>query len=127
VNLILNALDVTEKGGRIEVAVQRAQQEGFLEVRVRDYGSGIPEHIRPFIFDPFFSTKPKGRGTGLGLSISKGIVQKHGGDLTVDTVVNGGTTFTLSLPNTSLPVDLEALKAEGGRQRQDSANEAMSR
>jgi signal transduction histidine kinase len=109
-NLILNALDVTPHGGIIEVAVLRPEGKEFVEVKVRDFGPGIPEHILPFIFDPFFTTKPKGKGTGLGLSISKGILQKHGGDLTVETRLAEGSLFTVSLPMTSLPLDFEEVR-----------------
>jgi signal transduction histidine kinase len=110
-NLILNALDVTEKGGKIEVSV--APVGGFLEIEVRDHGPGIPDHILPHIFDPFFTTKARGKGTGLGLAISQGIVQKHGGELRVETAVGEGTRFTVSLPVTDLPMDFAAIGFAG--------------
>jgi two-component system, NtrC family, sensor kinase len=111
-NLVLNAVDASPKGGRIELSVVRGRDENFVEIRVKDHGSGIPGHILPLIFDPFFTTKPKGKGVGLGLSICKGILSRHGGELTVETEVGQGTTFTVHLPVTSFPVDFNGMKEE---------------
>lgn len=105
-NLILNALDVTPKGGRIEITVQRASDPKFLALTVTDFGTGIPEHILPSIFDPFFTTKSKRGGTGLGLSVSQGIVAKHGGEISVKSKLNVGTTFTVTLPVASFAINL---------------------
>jgi signal transduction histidine kinase len=70
----------------------------WIEVRVADNGSGIaPEHL-PRIFDPGFTTKGRGVGTGLGLALCYQIVEKHGGHITVDSVVGQGTTFCIRLP-----------------------------
>jgi signal transduction histidine kinase len=67
-------------------------------VEVIDTGCGIPPHVLPRIFDPFYTTKPIGKGTGLGLSLSYGIVQKHGGRIDVETAPGAGTTFRVTLP-----------------------------
>ena len=75
-------------------------QDVFLFERtgVSDSGKGIaPEHLKK-IFDPFFTTKPVGEGTGLGLSISHGIVARHRGTLTVESLRGEGTSFKVSLP-----------------------------
>lgn len=104
-NLVLNALDVTAKRGTIEVGVIPIGDPGFLAVTVADFGAGIPEHILPSIFDPFFTTKSKRGGTGLGLSVSHGIIAKHGGEITVKSKVNAGTTFRVTLPVTSFAVN----------------------
>jgi len=61
--------------------VTTRQQNGAIEIRVRDNGNGIPESIKEKIFQPFFTTKPTGQGTGLGLSLSYDIVKGHGGEL----------------------------------------------
>lgn len=61
-----------------------------------DTGAGIPEPVRERIFDPFYTTKE--HGTGLGLSISYGIIEQHGGTITVDSMVGEGSTFTIQLP-----------------------------
>jgi two-component system cell cycle sensor histidine kinase/response regulator CckA len=81
-------------GGALSVAVQAA--DASVSVQVRDTGTGIAPETLPRVFDPFFSTKS--RGTGLGLSVSYGIAQAHGGDLTVQSTPNEGSTFTLRLP-----------------------------
>ena len=69
-----------------------------MHVSVTDTGSGIPEEIRSRIFDPFFTTKEVGKGTGLGLSICFDIIQKHGGEISVESEVGTGTTFVVRLP-----------------------------
>jgi two-component system sensor histidine kinase AtoS len=65
-------------------------------VRVQDQGSGISAENLKTIFEPFFTTKPG--GTGLGLYICHDIIKRHGGGLTVQSEIDGGTTFTLELP-----------------------------
>jgi len=110
-NLILNAVDVSSKGGRIRILAIPSDEPNFVSVKVTDFGTGIPDHILPSIFDPFFTTKGKTKGTGLGLSICQGIVTKHGGQISVNTRVGTGTTFTVLLPATTFPADLDRVKA----------------
>jgi two-component system NtrC family sensor kinase len=110
-NIVLNAIDVIPKGGRIQLSVAH-EDPNFLSVKITDNGPGIPEHILPNIFDPFFTTKTKGKGTGLGLSVSQGIVARHGGQLRVDSKVGVGTTFTIILPVTTFPAPELTPKAE---------------
>jgi signal transduction histidine kinase len=95
-NLILNAIQATAEGG--EIAIRTHQHEEYCEIKVTDTGSGIPADIRAHIFDPFFTTKKTGEGTGLGLSVSLGIVERHGGQLVVESEVGEGATFTVRLP-----------------------------
>ncbi|HYO67876.1 MAG TPA: ATP-binding protein [Archangium sp.] len=96
VNLITNACHATAAGGRVLLATRREGQEAVAEVR--DTGTGIdPKHLGR-IFDPFFTTKEEGKGTGLGLSIVQGIVESHGGNISVDSKLGEGTVFTLRLP-----------------------------
>ena len=110
-NLILNAVDVSSKGGRIRILAIPSDEPNFVSVKVTDFGTGIPDHILPSIFDPFFTTTGKTKGTGLGLSICQGIVTKHGGQISVNTRVGTGTTFTVLLPATTFPADLDRVKA----------------
>jgi CheY-like chemotaxis protein len=70
---------------------------------VSDTGSGIPEEVLPYIYDPFFTTKPEGKGTGLGLSQVYGIVSSHDGFVDVHTEVDIGTTFLLYFPALEVP------------------------
>ena len=101
INMIINALDATPAGGRIEMAAGQARHDGAqgVEIRISDTGSGIaPEHMDK-LFDPFFTTKEVGKGTGLGLAVSSGIVQRHGGAISVRSKPGRGTTFTVWLPH----------------------------
>jgi len=107
-NLILNAVDASSKGGKIQVLVVPADEPGYVAVKVIDFGSGIPEHILDSIFDPFFTTKAGVKGTGLGLSVSQGIVAKHGGRILVSSVEGKGSTFTVTLPVTTIPADIDS-------------------
>ena len=71
---------------------------GYVHLWVKDDGCGMDEATRQHIFEPFFTTKPVGQGTGLGLSISYGIVEQHGGRLTVSNHAQGGAEFVVELP-----------------------------
>jgi signal transduction histidine kinase len=96
-NLLLNAAEATPEGGKITIFATKLTFVDSVEVRVCDTGSGIPPDILPHVFEPFFTTK-KGKGTGLGLSISQAYVRSHGGEMRVDSVLNHGTSITLTLP-----------------------------
>ncbi|RKH36426.1 ATP-binding protein [Corallococcus sicarius] len=96
VNLITNACHAMTPGGQVHLSTAQEGQEAV--VRVRDTGTGIDPRNLSRIFEPFFTTKPEGRGTGLGLSICQGIVENHGGRLTVESTLGQGTTFTVRLP-----------------------------
>ncbi len=101
-NLILNAVAASSKGSKIQLLVHPADEPDNLAVKIVDYGTGIAKHIQDRIFDPFFTMKEKGKGTGLGLSVSQGIVAKHGGRIRVDSQVERGSTFTVTLPVTTI-------------------------
>jgi len=97
-NLVLNAIDAT--GGRpdAKVLVKVSQTPTATQIMVEDNGVGIPKSQLTAIFSLFESTKGN-RGTGLGLPVSQKIIKEHGGEITVNSVVDQGTTFTISLPN----------------------------
>jgi signal transduction histidine kinase len=95
-NIINNAFAAVEDGGRIQVGVIE-EEPGSVSVWVQDDGVGIAEEHLTHIFDPFFTTK-KGAGTGLGLSITYGIVQKLGGEISVQSELGVGTRFIVTLP-----------------------------
>ncbi|MBM4783345.1 MAG: HAMP domain-containing histidine kinase, partial [Archangiaceae bacterium] len=65
---------------------------------LRDTGAGIPADVKARIFEPFFTTKPDGKGTGLGLSIVQGIIENHGGRITVESDPGKGSAFRIVLP-----------------------------
>ncbi|MBI9087086.1 MAG: HAMP domain-containing histidine kinase [Desulfobacterales bacterium] len=97
-NLIVNAVQAMNDGGNLWVTSARDKNDRRIIITIRDTGSGISEENLTHIFDPFFTTKEVGRGTGLGLSVSYGIINKHGGRITVDSQVGKGSTFTVSIP-----------------------------
>lgn len=104
-NLIVNAAQAIEEvvggdsGEKGLITIDTHNGGKWVEVRVQDTGSGIPESIRNRIFDPFFTTKEVGKGTGQGLAIAYDVVvQKHGGVLTFETYEGKGTTFIMRLP-----------------------------
>jgi signal transduction histidine kinase len=96
VNLITNACHATQAGGRIALAA--AQRDDRVVVTVTDSGAGMPPDVQARIFEPFFTTKPDGKGTGLGLSIVQGIIENHGGTISVESTLGQGSTFTVTLP-----------------------------
>lgn len=99
-NLVNNAIDALDSGGRITLSTRAVESEkGMRSVHIviKDNGSGIAPDIVQQIFEPFFSTKGS-KGTGLGLSICKGIMDNHGGEIDLKSRLGQGTTFTLSLP-----------------------------
>ncbi len=95
-NLVINALRHTKNG---EIKISAVQRDNYISVSVRDTGSGIPTEYLPHIFDKFVQVPdaPTG-GAGLGLTISKSIVEAHGGQISVQSEVGRGTTFTFTLP-----------------------------
>jgi two-component system, NtrC family, sensor kinase len=97
-NIINNAMDAVKENGKINVSTSVKKDDHFVRVAIKDNGSGIPKENLRHIFEPFYSTKEKGKGTGLGLSISYGIVQKLGGRILIESELNKGTTFFIELP-----------------------------
>jgi two-component system NtrC family sensor kinase len=108
VNLLVNAADaIGEAGGMITIDTGlataadglngRASPDGMVRIRVTDTGCGIPAEGLNKLFEPFYSTKGA-KGTGLGLAIVWGIIEKHHGQIKVDSKVGGGTTLTVLLP-----------------------------
>jgi len=95
-NLLMNACDVLEEGGRI--TIRAAPVENGVRLEFEDTGPGIPPEVQGRIFDPFFTTKEIGKGTGLGLSLSHGIIERHGGRIHVESQPGQGTRFVIELP-----------------------------
>ncbi len=93
-NLIQNAEAATPKGGTMSISANGSN--GEVHIQVGDTGSGISEEHLGKIFEPYFTTKQN--GTGLGLTLTYKIIKEHGGDISVNSRVNQGTTFTISLP-----------------------------
>jgi len=95
-NLLLNAAQAVEPGGRIRIRTRRG--DGCVLAVFEDDGCGIPAKNLERIFDPFFTTKKVGEGTGLGLGIAWQIVKSHGGEIAVDSTPGEGSRFTVKLP-----------------------------
>ena len=96
INLFLNGVEAMQEEGTIRIRTGFDLDKKRLTVEVEDTGCGIsPEHLVK-IFDPFFSTKPK--GSGLGLAVNYGIIEKHGGNIQVSSKLGRGTRFTIEIP-----------------------------
>jgi two-component system NtrC family sensor kinase len=120
-NLIVNAQQaLQDRPGprRIRVASRYDPAASLIHIAVADNGPGIPEHLRARVFEPYFTTKPTGTGTGVGLAVSLGIVEAHGGTLTLDCPEMGGSIFTITLPVCSL----DASRVDPGPSREASAS-----
>ena len=96
INLVTNGLQAVGPGGLVELTVTGDKHEAVA--LVRDNGPGIPPENLERVFEPFFTTKPPGQGTGLGLSVSKGIIEKLGGRLEVESKLGAGAVFKVVLP-----------------------------
>jgi signal transduction histidine kinase len=99
-NILNNAVDAMPAEGTLAVSTSLKQtvENDYVQLQVSDTGAGIaPEHL-PHIFETFFTTKEKESGTGLGLSVTKDIIDKHGGQISVESTPGEGTTFTILLP-----------------------------
>jgi two-component system NtrC family sensor kinase len=96
INIVLNAAEAMTKGGMLTITSRLSRSKDFIEIIFKDNGPGIPESVKEKIFDPFFTTKE--HGTGLGLSISYGIIEQHGGTISVESTPGEGSVFAIELP-----------------------------
>lgn len=120
-NILLNAKQAMLESGLIEVraanfAATDDSEPGagaYVRISIRDHGPGIPAEVLPRIFDPYFTTKPG--GSGLGLATCYAIVLKHGGKISVNSTTGEGTEFTILLPASQKPVELESPVFDGLR------------
>ncbi len=97
-NLIINAKHAVADRSNPHIGIFTRYQHSEIQIEVIDNGCGISEEVQKEIFLPFFTTKPVGEGTGMGLAIAYGIIQDHGGELSVKSALNEGTRFMISLP-----------------------------
>ncbi|HBN27178.1 MAG TPA: hybrid sensor histidine kinase/response regulator [Desulfobacteraceae bacterium] len=96
INLVTNAVHATPGEGKIFIAIEDSGED--ILFIIKDTGEGIPKENLEKIFEPFFTTKSPGNGTGLGLFIIKGIIEKLGGEIDVDSRIGVGTTFCITFP-----------------------------
>ena len=116
-NLAANARDAMPSGGTLTITTSGATVTGaesevtppgeYVQLTVRDTGTGMTQEVRDHLFEPFFTTKPTGKGTGLGLSTVYGIVQQSGGSIFVDTEPGKGTTARMYFPRVDADVEEE--------------------
>ncbi|MCB0153187.1 MAG: PAS domain S-box protein [Anaerolineae bacterium] len=124
-NLVINARDTMPAGGNLALDLARVEIDNpvpcsicdkpirgeWFRLIVKDNGGGIPAEVLPHIFEPFFTTKAVGEGTGLGLSQVHGIINQHGGHITVKSQVGQGTIFAIYLPRAAeQPVEIEEVQ-----------------
>uniref|UniRef100_UPI0031DBD086 two-component system sensor histidine kinase NtrB n=1 Tax=Achromobacter sp. TaxID=134375 RepID=UPI0031DBD086 len=123
-NLVINARDAMPSGGQLKIMAQVVPDASDLEghtklngphvaLSVQDTGAGIAPGVLAHVFEPFFTTKGQHENSGLGLSQVQGFVQQSGGDVTVDSTVGKGTTFTLYLPAVTSPGEVVETPAAG--------------
>ncbi|MBM4167372.1 MAG: HAMP domain-containing protein [Ignavibacteria bacterium] len=98
VALFVNAVEALPDGGTLSVSVRELFEEDAITIAISDSGIGIAQEDLLHIFEPFFTTKKEGQGVGLGLSIVYGIVERHGGKISVHSSIGTGTIFTLKFP-----------------------------
>jgi len=98
INLVMNAADAIEDQGVISIYTYRDKVLKKVFLEIKDTGGGIPHNNLSRIFDPFFTTKGVGKSTGLGLSIVYGIIEEHGGKISVKKTGPKGTTFIMEFP-----------------------------
>lgn len=125
-NLVINAQQAMQNSGTIEISAENitlATQEhlplaigNYVKIAIKDYGTGIAQEFLPHIFDPYYTTKPKGHGLGLPTCYS--IINRHGGCIDVESELGKGSTFHVYLPASTKPIAVavdESTKEHTGR------------
>ncbi len=111
--LLQNAIEAMPHGGQLQVRSSADPGAGLARIVVRDTGCGIPDEVLPRLFDPFFTTKDTSQNTGLGLAIARGIVEQHGGTISVSHAEPQGVEFVVTLPLHEQP-DAPPGRSDGG-------------
>ena len=99
-NVIMNSIQATSRGGRLEIKAGIQNEDGwdYVATIIKDNGMGIPTETLPYVFEPFFTTKEVGKGTGLGLYITHNLVQRSKGKIKIESNPGSGTTVSILLP-----------------------------
>ncbi len=116
-HLILNAIHALERVDserKIEIAIKT--QDSQIQIEVKDNGHGMPKDVQSCLFEPFFTTREVGKGSGLGLSFCHGLISGHGGNISVKSEKDAGTTFTILLPR-KMPIRSLEPRVENGKEK----------
>lgn len=118
-NLIINASQAIQEGNisKNSITIKTELEDRFIRVDISDTGHGIAAETLPYIFDPFFTTKPMGHGTGLGLSICREIISQLNGKVSVKSVVNQGSTFSVYVPINTDATEATTMPIQSDRKR----------
>ncbi len=134
-NLAVNARDAMPAGGRLKIStsctsitedtdsgsIDEIPAAGYVQIIVEDNGTGMAKDVLDKAFDPYFTTKEKGKGTGLGLASVHGIIASIGGYIDVESSPGNGTRFTLNIPSaTSTPMDSDEVPAKMSSEMEDA-------
>ena len=124
VALFVNAVEAMPGGGKLIVEVQQGRAKSDVRILVKDSGLGIAQEDLPHVFEPFYSTKKNGQGVGLGLSVVYGILERHGGRISIQSEPGKGTTFIMEFSQTetsgtrdAVPMDNSAKKLSSGSEQ----------
>jgi signal transduction histidine kinase len=113
-------------GGEVTLRSGFDPQNQRLILAVIDTREGIPHAAFARLFDPFFTTKPKGECTWLRLAVSQGIIHAYGGEITVESQVGVGPTFTIFLPLVAIPVEKQSINIIGRYQKSESGSYTLN-
>lgn len=97
-DIMMNAIDAMPDGGELSIESHEDKESQSVSIQFSDTGVGISKETIPFVFEPFYSTKPAGQGTGLGLSVAKRIVLDHGGNIRINSKEGIGTSVIITMP-----------------------------
>ena len=109
--LSMNAIEAMPRGGNLWISTRSLPQSRQISIQIRDDGMGIPPEALKHLFEPFYTTKEGGKGVGLGLAISRNIVERHCGQIEVESTPGRGTTFYIFIPTTALKTQESATAA----------------
>ncbi len=93
--IFMNAIEAMQNGGTLTVGIY--SEDNNCIITIKDTGDGISDELLPHIFEPFYTSKKGGKGVGLGLSIAYGIIERHNGNIKIETEVEKGTTFIIAI------------------------------
>ena len=96
-DLIINSIHAIEDKGIIKITANKDESNENLTIKISDTGSGIPQEVIPYVFEPFYSTKTAEKGTGLGLAVAKRIVHEHDGEIRIESKKDEGTDIIINL------------------------------